>query len=308
MINYRFLKSAACLCLLALAPTYEAKATDSEVQKEEIGLYGRVFNITKLSGESNLLDTGLAAINAWNDTHTNKPDGYLNGTVIREFRPTHAFNMMGIGLAVGYHIQETRIELEALINGTGKLAERAEETFYGVADIPSDLAADKDKNKKLDGIQFAPVGPMRFTDFSYKAGLLNVYHDFSAGKVLNMFIGGGIGFAKVKYKLSEAQDLVSTPFVAQGKVGISFDVDYLKKAGVVPYLGYTARYFAESGTKEPVTGLGVIRSKSPSGNILTSLLGDYEIETAPVEGVNFVPIAKHLLHNLEVGFTFLLDA
>nr|AEK71076.1 surface protein 2 [Neorickettsia risticii] len=301
MINYRFLKSAACLCLLALAPTYEAKAVDSEVQKEEVGLYGRVFNITKLSGESNFLDTGRAAVNAWNDSHTSNPDGYLNGTVIREFRPTHGFNMMGIGLAVGYHIQETRIELEALINGTGKLAERAEETFYGVADIPSNLA---NVLKKLDGIQFAPVGPMQFTDFSYKAGLLNVYHDFSAGKILNLFVGGGIGFAKVKYKLSETQDLVSTPFVAQGKVGISFDVDYLRKAGVVPYLGYTARYFGETSTKEPVTGLGVIRSKGSTGIFLP----DYEVETTPVEGVNFVPIAKHILHNLEVGFTFLLDA
>nr|AEL03856.1 surface protein 2 [Neorickettsia sp. SF agent] len=303
MIDNRFLKSVACLCLLALAPTHEAKATDSEVQKAEVGFYGRVFNITKLSGESNFMDTGRAAVNAWNDSHTSKPDGYLNGTVIREFRPTHGFNMMGIGLALGYHIQETRIELEALINGKGKLAEKAEETFYGVADIPSDLAVGQDK--KLEGIQFAPVGPMQFTDFSYKAGLLNVYHDFNAGNVLNMFIGGGIGVAKVEYKLSEAQELVSTPFVVQGKIGISFDVDYLKKAGVVPYLGYTARYFTETSTKEPVKDLGVIRSKSSSG--LFNLFSDYEVEKSPVEGVHFVPIAKHILHNLEVGFTFLLD-
>ncbi|QHD65470.1 P44/Msp2 family outer membrane protein [Neorickettsia findlayensis] len=308
MIDNRFLKSAACLCLLVLAPAYEAKATDSEIQKTEIGLYGRVFNITKLSGESNFMDTGLAAINAWNDAHTSKPDGYLNGAVVREFRPTHGFNMMGIGLAVGYHIQETRIELEALVNGAGKVAERAEETFYGVADVPSDLPTETNKDKKLDGIQFVPVGPMQFTDFSYKAGLLNVYHDFSAGKVLNMFVGGGIGLAKVKYKLSEAQELVSTPFIAQGKIGISFDVDYLRKAGVVPYLGYTARYFTETKTKEPVTGLGVIRSKLASGGLLTSFLSDYDVEKSPVEGVNFVPVAKHLLHNLEVGFTFLLDA
>ncbi|ABD45860.1 P44/Msp2 family outer membrane protein [Neorickettsia sennetsu] len=304
MINYHFLRSAACFCLLALAPIYEAKATEAETQKEEAGLYGRVFNIAKLSGESNFMDTGRAAINAWNDSHTTRPDGYLNGTVIREFRPTHGFSMMGVGLAVGYHIQETRIEFEALINGTGKLAERAEESFYGVADVPSGWATSKENNKKLEGIQFLPVGPMQFTDFSYKAGLLNVYHDFSAGKVLNLFVGGGVGLAKVKYKLSEAQNLVSTPFVMQGRIGISFDVDYLKKAGVVPYLGYTARYFGEAKTKEPVTGLGVIRSKSPS----LAFIADYQVETEPVEGINFVPTAKHLLHNLEVGFTFLLDA
>lgn len=299
MIDSRFFRSAALLLLFTFAPPSKSDAAEFGTRKADDGFYGKIFNVAKLSGESNFMDTGRAAVNAFDDMHTASPDGYHNGAVIREYRPTHDFNVLGVGFAVGYRNQETRVEFEALINGAGNLASTGEELFYGIADIPADKATSQNK---LTGVAFAAVGPMKFSNFSYTAGLLNLYQHFGAGKMVKLFIGGGVGLAKVNYHLSEGQELASMPIITQGKVGLTFDIEHLRGIGAVPYLGYTARYFVEQKAETGVTGLNVIRTGTSA-----VLLLDAKIANSPVEGVNFVPIATHLLHNIELGFSFSID-
>ncbi|AHX11752.1 hypothetical protein NHE_0830 [Neorickettsia helminthoeca str. Oregon] len=315
MINSSFLRKALLLsCLFAMPLSGNSAAKVEEAANA--GVYGRIFQLSKVSGETNFMDTGRHYHHAVSEDvaslikdSQHGPLLYHDGGVFGDYRPTHALNMVGGGFALGYRTQNARFEFEGIINGEGKLSDSAESQFYGLAAVPAEVTKDGKVNgqdhegsgcKYLKGVKNVAVGPMNFSKFSYAATLFNIYQDIPTGDVMKLYVGGGVGISRVTYNLTSTQNLVSTPFVAQGKVGVTFDVGDLGSMGMVPYLGYSALYFAEKEANSRVTGL-------TSHKMSKDKKGPCDKKDG-IPGLEFAPVAKHLLHNIEFGVTFSLDA
>jgi opacity protein-like surface antigen len=221
--------------------------------------------------------------------------GPIQGSITDKYDPEYKFNAVGGGLAVGYSLSGMRVELEGILSGKFEPKEDKDMTFYADVNIPANLA---NATNNLDQITTA-AGQFKNDGFSYMAGMLNAYYDFTMSDTIMPYVGIGAGFVQVTF--NGDQEVKTYPFALQGKIGTSFKLGKLSDTSIMPYVGYRVLYFMEKEANDDnILTTSTVMRNDASGVEISTPIADAKFE--------YKMKSSALLHNIEAGFIIPLNA